>query len=90
MYNTEISKEMLALHKNASKNALEFMRLNRKAAEKVNDFWMNSLNISPEVCARVEQWRSVAKNGREGFKKVMQHSYDNWEAYLDRQGNHKP
>jgi hypothetical protein len=84
MEHAEISKQMLELHKNALMGTMESMRWCREQAERVNDYWMDAFKVSPNVRDVIDQWRHVAKSGREDFLNMVASNYADWEAHFSR------
>jgi hypothetical protein len=84
----EISKRILTLQKQAFFNTLDSIKLCREQAERVNNFWMDTLNLPPGIYNIVDQWRSEARQVGEDLKKVISTNYNNWETHFSRFGAH--
>jgi|GEM_PF-1894000 len=89
MDHKELFKNSIETQKQALLNAFEFNNLCWDQAERMNNYWMGIVKLSPEIRDLVEQWRTVARKGQKDFKEVMDNSFNNWEAHLEHYGENE-
>jgi len=77
-----IAKDFIGLQKQSFNNAIDTMILFQDQAERVNRLLANQMGIGEKEQKFVEQWRTVFKNERDNYRKLINEYFSNMEGYF--------
>ena len=85
-----IAKDFIGLQKQSFNNAIDTMILFQDQAERVNRLLANQMGIGEKEQKFVEQWRTIFKNERDDYRKLINENYTNMEGYFAGPEQTKP
>jgi len=77
-----IAKDFIGLQKQSFNNAIDTMILFQDQAERVNRLLANQMGIGEKEQKFVEQWRTIFKNERDNYRKLINENFANMEGYF--------
>ena len=86
---TSIAKDLLGLQKQAISNYFDAITLFQDQTEIANRFYAKQLHISDKAQDYVDQWRTIFKDGRDEYRRLIIESITNMEDYCDALGSTK-
>jgi hypothetical protein len=84
-----MAKDLIGLQKQATNNCFDAITLFQDQAEITNRFFTKQIRLDDNVQDYIDQWRSILKDGRDEYRKLVIESITNMEDYLDGFGNKK-
>lgn len=87
---TSIAKDLLGLQKQAINNCFEAITLFQDLSETANRFYARQLRISDKAQGYVDQWRTIFKDGRDEYRRLVIESITDMENYCEASGSGKP
>jgi hypothetical protein len=84
-----MAKDLIGLQKQATNNCFDAITLFQDQAEITNRFFAKQIRLDDNVQDYIDQWRSILKDGRDEYRKLVIESITNMEDYLDGFGNKK-
>ena len=78
-----MAKDFIGLQKQAANNYFDAITLFQDHAEVTNRFFAKQIRINDNLLNYIDQWRTLLKDGRDDYRKLVIESITNMEDYID-------
>jgi hypothetical protein len=77
-----IAKDFVGLQKQSFNSTMEVMIVFQNQADRTGRLMANQMGRNEKVQEFADQWRTVFRNGRDDFRKLINESYTRMEDYF--------